>query len=168
MDTFIPAIKTETVEYDPFAGPAIERCFSTTESQREVIASSQMGDDASCAYNESITLELSGGLDQVAMKDALHHVIMRHDSLRSTFTGNGTRMVVAAEDPTLFDLLDLSAFNAEEREHMLSAIDEADMTMTFDLQKGPLFRSQLIRIAADQHLLRLSAHHVICDGWSLA
>ncbi|MCC6937274.1 MAG: amino acid adenylation domain-containing protein [Flavobacteriales bacterium] len=167
MEKFIPEIRIGSVHHDPFTGPEIERCFPTTESQREVITSSEMGDDASCAYNESITLELNGDLDRSLMQTVLHQLVMRHDSLRATVTSNGMQMIVGKEDPTSFEFVDLASLGTEEQQRKLKAIDDADMTRTFDLHKGPLFRHLLIRTAADKHLLRLSAHHAVCDGWSL-
>src|SRR5690606_27383687 len=55
---------------------------------------------------------------------------------------------------------------AEQRKH-LDQLARKDMTTVFDLVNGPLFRAWLIKTATDTHLLRLTGHHVVCDGWSL-
>jgi hypothetical protein len=70
MERFIPETKLVAVDFDPFAGPAIESTIPTTEAQREVFTASLMGREASCAYNESVSLELTGALDEAALINA--------------------------------------------------------------------------------------------------
>ena len=167
MEKFIQEPRFVAVDFDPFTGPAIERTIPTTEAQREVLTASEMGVDASCAYNESVSLELKGTLDQAATERAMHELVRRHESLRATLNASGTRMLVT--DEVRFDLpfTDLSSLSEAERTKQIEAIAQKDMTTPFDLRNGPLFRAQLIKVASDAHLLRLCGHHVVCDGWSL-
>ena len=58
MEKFIPETRLVPVDFDPFVGAPIERTVPTTEAQREVFIASTMGEEASCAYNESVSLEL--------------------------------------------------------------------------------------------------------------
>lgn len=167
MEKFIQEPRFVAVDFDPFTGPAIERTIPTTEAQREVLTASEMGVDASCAYNESVSLELKGALDQSAIERAMHELVKRHESLRSTLNASGTRMLVTDEVRFELPFTDLSSLNEAERVKQLDAIAQKDMTMPFDLRNGPLFRAQLIKVAGDAHLLRLCGHHVVCDGWSL-
>ena len=78
MEKFITETRFVPVDFDPFAGSAIERIIPTTEAQREVLTASEMGVDASCAYNESVSLELSGDLDRKAIEQAMLQLIARH------------------------------------------------------------------------------------------
>ncbi|MBK8498107.1 MAG: amino acid adenylation domain-containing protein [Flavobacteriales bacterium] len=167
MEKFITETRFVPVDFDPFAGSAIERIIPTTEAQREVLTASEMGVDASCAYNESVSLELSGDLDRAALDAAMQQLVKRHESLRSTLSASGTRMIVT--DEVRFELAhtDLSSATVSEREEQLRTIAKQDMTTPFDLRNGPLFRARLIRVDAGVHLLRLSGHHAVCDGWSL-
>ena len=167
MEKFIQEPRFVAVDFDPFTGPAIERTIPTTEAQREVLTASEMGVDASCAYNESVSLELKGTLDQAATERAMHELVRRHESLRATLNASGTRMLVT--DEVRFDLpfTDLSSLSEAERTKQIDAIAQKDMTTPFDLRNGPLFRAQLIKVASDAHLLRMCCHHVVCDGWSL-
>jgi len=167
MEQFIQEPRFVAVDFDPFAGPAIERTIPTTEAQREVLTASEMGVDASCAYNESVSLELKGTLDQSALERAMHELVKRHESLRATLNASGTRMLVTDEVRFELPFADLSSLNEAERAKQLGAIAQKDMTTPFDLRNGPLFRAQLIKVAGDAHLLRLCGHHVVCDGWSL-
>ena len=167
MEKFIREPRFVAVDFDPFTGPAIEQTIPTTEAQREVLTASEMGVDASCAYNESVSLELKGTLDRPALERAMHELVKRHESLRSTLNASGTRMLVTEEVKFELPFNDLSSLSDDERSKQLDAIAQKDMTTPFDLRNGPLFRAQLIKVAGDTHLLRLCGHHVVCDGWSL-
>lgn len=165
MEKFIQEPRYIAVDHDPFAGPSIVRTIPTTEAQREVLTASDMGVDASCAYNESVTLELKGALDGAALEKAMHDLIARHESLRATLNASGTRMLIT--DETSFELPFSDLSQASDKEAQLDAIARKDMTTPFDLRNGPLFRARLIRVSDELHLLRLTGHHVVCDGWSL-
>ncbi|HMQ76697.1 MAG TPA: amino acid adenylation domain-containing protein [Flavobacteriales bacterium] len=167
MERFIPETRYIPVDFDPFKGPAVERAIPTTEAQREVLAAAEMGVEASCAYNESVSLELTGQLDRAALEHAMNALVRRHEALRSTLNASGTRMLIADELHLALPFTDLSDLPDAERSRRLDAIARTDMTTAFDLRNGPVFRAQLIRTAADAHLLRLTGHHVVCDGWSL-
>jgi amino acid adenylation domain-containing protein len=167
MEKFIQEPRFVPIDFDPFTGPAIERAIPTTEAQHEVLTASEMGVDASCAYNESVSLELKGDLDRSALEQAMLALVKRHESLRATLNASGTRMLVTDEVRFELPFTDLSSLNDAERAKQLDAIAQKDMTTPFDLRNGPLFRAQLIKVASDAHLLRLCGHHVVCDGWSL-
>lgn len=165
MEKFIQEPRYIAVDFDPFAGPSIERTIPTTEAQREVLTASEMGVDASCAYNESVSLELKGPLDRAALEKAMRDLIARHESLRATLNASGTRILIT--DEVAFELPFTDLAEAKDKEAQLDAIARKDMTTPFDLRNGPLFRALLIRVSDDLHLLRLTGHHVVCDGWSL-
>ncbi|MBL8001794.1 MAG: amino acid adenylation domain-containing protein [Flavobacteriales bacterium] len=167
MERFISETRLLPVEHDPFAGPAIELAIPTTEAQREVFVAAEMGRDASCAYNESVTLELTGTLDQGALEQAVNDLVQRHEALRSTISLNGTRMLVSGSPSLTFQRIDLAGLPPAEREKGLHALAEEDMTTAFDLVRGPLFRLRSITIDANTTLVRITGHHVVCDGWSL-
>ncbi|MBV6405294.1 MAG: amino acid adenylation domain-containing protein [Flavobacteriales bacterium] len=167
MERSIPVARRIPVDFDPFAGPAVQRAFPTTEAQREVLTASEMGAEASCAYNECVTLELRGALDRAALEQAVQGLVERHEALRATLNASGTRMLIAAPRTLAMPFTDLAALPDAERQQRLEALAHADMTTAFDLRNGPVFRVQLIRTAPDTHLLRLTGHHAVCDGWSL-
>ncbi|MBL7951727.1 MAG: amino acid adenylation domain-containing protein [Flavobacteriales bacterium] len=167
MEKFIPETRFVPVEHDPFSGTAIDQVIPTTEAQREVLTASEMGHDASCAYNESVSLELNGTLDRASLEKALAQLVDRHVSLRSTISPSGTRMVVAENLIIDLPFHDLSALDARKRDEQLARIAQQDMNGAFNLKNGPLFRAALIKLSPELHHLRLTGHHVVCDGWSL-
>ncbi|MCW5557073.1 MAG: amino acid adenylation domain-containing protein [Verrucomicrobiae bacterium] len=162
-----PEKREQPVDFDPFDGPEIGCTIPTTEAQREVFVAAQMGPEASCAYNESVSLELIGALDTARMETAIARLIERHEALRGCLSADGLKVVVLETVDIKPTVLDLSGKSATERQRELDAIAERDMTTPFDLRNGPVFRVLLIRLAPDLHLLRLTGHHVLVDGWSL-
>ena len=154
------------VDYDPFAGGALSRVVPTTEPQREVWLAARLGDDASLAFNESVSLRLRGALDATALGKALQEVVARHDALRASFGPDGETFCVLEDGAFALPLTDLSVLSATEREARVASIKRAGVDTPFRLETGPLFQAELLRLSANEHLLLMNAHHIVCDGWS--
>jgi amino acid adenylation domain-containing protein len=136
-----------------------------TESQTEIWLAAQMGEEASCAFNESVSLRLRGALDASALGNALTLLFARHDALRAHFTPTGEEMCISAAGAVDLPLVDLSG--SPDPEAALATIVAQDARTAFDLVNGPCVRMQLVRLSAAQHVLVFTAHHIICDGWSI-
>ncbi|TAJ38189.1 MAG: amino acid adenylation domain-containing protein [Reyranella sp.] len=135
-----------------------------TDPQLEILTAAQMSDEASCAFNESISISFDGEIDAAALAAALNAVIARHQALRGRIGRADERMHFA---PSL--VLDLEAQDcSRERdpEAALAACIAADARTPFDLWAGPLVRAMLVRLAKDRHVLLFTVHHIVCDGWS--
>jgi amino acid adenylation domain-containing protein len=150
----------------PTAAATPQTGIPLTESQTEIWLSAQMGDEASCAFNESVTLRLSGQLDEKALREALSQVISRHDGLRATFSATGEEMRI--QPPAAIDLpaIDVAADGLEKAEQSLEGMIAAEANTPLDLIDGPTVRYRLVRLAPQIHALILTAHHIVCDGWS--
>ncbi len=157
---------TIAVDYDPFAGGALARVVPTTEPQRELWLASQLGEDASLAYNESVSLRLRGALDAARLQRALQAVVARHDALRASFGPDGETFCVLEPAPLPLPLTDFSPLPAAEREQQLAERRRTGVETTFALAQGRLFRAELVRLSAQDHVLLMHAHHLVCDGWS--
>jgi amino acid adenylation domain-containing protein len=139
-----------------------------TESQLEIWLSAQLGDDASCAFNESVSLRTRGSLDSAALQAAMNLVLARHDALRATFSATGEEMrISAAAQSFQYPLTDLSAKTPAEAELAYGVIVDADARTAFDLVNGPAIRAHLVKLPGDSHAFMITAHHIICDGWSI-
>ncbi|MBL8957289.1 MAG: amino acid adenylation domain-containing protein, partial [Myxococcaceae bacterium] len=149
--------------FDPFAGPALVAGAPTTESQREIWASSQLGPDANLAYNESVSVTLEGPLDVARLESALRQLVQRHEVLRSTFSHDGLTLIVAASADIALAQVDLTGRPDELEGLTVRAVSEP-----FDLEKGPLVRVQLAKLSPAEHVLVFTAHHIVVDGWSFA
>ncbi len=134
-----------------------------SQPQQEIWLAAQMGDMASCAFNESVTLRLHGHIDHSALSEALNDVVARHDALRAHFSRTGEQMHVL---PALSMDLPHHMFRGDSEKQLKSFIAD-DARTPFDLVNGPLVRAALLSLADDEHALIFSAHHIICDGWSM-
>ncbi|WP_201313965.1 non-ribosomal peptide synthetase [Dyella sp. EPa41] len=154
------------VDYDPFAGATLERVVPATAPQREVWLASTLEPHASLAYNESATLRLHGELNAAALQTALQQLTDRHEALRATFGKDGSELCIAARQSLECPLRDLSWLGPDEQQEEIDATLQRVVTEPFDLEAGPLVRTQLLRLSGDEHLLVFTAHHIVCDGWS--
>ncbi|HEX2080094.1 MAG TPA: condensation domain-containing protein, partial [Longimicrobium sp.] len=120
----------------------------------------------STAFNIPQTLRLRGTLDAEALDRALVGVVRRHHVLRTVFRlqDDEAVQVVMPAPATLLRVEDAAGadLEAEIRRRMA-----AEAQWRFDIEQGPLFRATLVRFAADDHLLLLTMHHLVTDGWSL-
>jgi len=156
------------VDFDPFADGELLLTAPATESQKEIWASVQMGDAANCAYNESQSLRLKGNLDVEALQSAVQQLVQRHEALRTTFSTDGNTLCIIASRQIEISIIDLSGLEPQEQETKIASILQQEVEQPFDLEHGPLFRSKIVKLQMQEHLAVLTAHHIICDGWSWA
>ncbi|BAY99674.1 amino acid adenylation domain-containing protein [Tolypothrix tenuis PCC 7101] len=156
------------VEFDPFAEGELLLTAPATESQKEIWASVQMGDAANCAYNESQSLRLKGELDVKVFQSALQELVLRHEALRTTFSTDGNTLCIVDSLQIEIPIIDISSLEKQEQQEKLASIRQQEVEKPFDLEHGPLFRAQIIKLQPQEHIAILTAHHIICDGWSWA
>lgn len=155
------------VEFDPFTGPEIIRVLPAIEPQLEIWISCRLGgEDANRSYNESVSLRLSGPFDRPAMENAIRDLVARHEALRSAFSADGLKILVFKELKADLHFEDLSAAR-ENQQAFITDVSSRDAQTSFDLLKGPLFRMTLLKLAEEEYFFKLTAHHIVCDGWSL-
>jgi amino acid adenylation domain-containing protein len=116
-------------------------------------------------YHVPMRLRLRGALDRAALGRALDRIVARHESLRTTFAQvDGVPEQRIAPADAGFHLVEHELAGREDAEVERVMADEAEAP--FDLERGPLFRGRLVRLADDDHVLLLTLHHVVSDGWS--
>ena len=120
-------------------------------------------------YNMPIALRLHGELRTAALAGALAALTARHEALRTTFADRAgepfQRISVMAS--TVLRQVDLQSLPADRRETEARRLAEEEGAAPFDLAHGPLLRARLLRLAAGEHVLLLTIHHIVSDGWSL-
>ena len=161
-DPFAPG---DPVDYDPFVGPELEAVFPATAMQMEIWPSAQMGDDASSAFNESCKIHFNGPLNRHALHAAIQDVVQRHQSLRASFSINGEQMCIAKT--VVVDLPEDQLPDNGPFEEVMKQAVATEVSIPFDLHHGPLLRVRLLHRNNQEHYLLLTAHHMVCDGWSL-
>lgn len=122
------------------------------------------------AYSNPIAFRITGGLDVLALQQALNEIIRRHESLRTTFRSYNGITVQVILPPCKLDMpiIDLEHLAEAEREAEALRLVTDESQKLFDLEKGPLLRGLLVRLREDKYILSLTTHHIISDGWSLS
>ena len=117
----------------------------------------------SAAYNIPVALRLDGALDIEALESSFAALIARHETLRTTFRQDGERCVQVIHPATPFVLAVEQLASGESLEASIAA----EVRRPFDLQQGPLLRVKLLHLGENQHVLVLTQHHSVSDGWSM-
>ncbi|HEY0735280.1 MAG TPA: amino acid adenylation domain-containing protein, partial [Herpetosiphonaceae bacterium] len=121
-------------------------------------------------YLIPLAVRLRGALDLAVLERSLSTILERHEVLRTTFAAeNGEPFQVIAEpQPLTLQVVDRRALAEQEREAEIQRSVLAETQQPLDLHQGPLLRGRVVRFAADDHVLLLTAHHIVFDGWSYA
>ncbi|HEX2080603.1 MAG TPA: non-ribosomal peptide synthase/polyketide synthase [Longimicrobium sp.] len=127
----------------------------------------QLG-DLGGAYHIRTGVRLRGALDRAALARALDTIVARHEALRTVFAqvdGVPEQRIAPADIGFLLREHDLARRADAEAE--LGRLVDQETHAVFDLQRGPLIRGRLVRLAADDHVLLLTMHHIVSDAWSM-
>nr|WP_017905470.1 non-ribosomal peptide synthetase [Pseudomonas fuscovaginae] len=120
----------------------------------------------SAAYNIAMALRLQGRLDVTALQGSLQALVARHEPLRTVFTETDGQPLQVVLPSGAFEL-PVERLAAGEGDARVQAFVLEHSQAPFDLRKGPLMRAALLRVADDEHVLVLTLHHIVADGWSL-
>ncbi len=154
------------VDFDPFAPRGAKIVLPLTPAQQEVWMAAQMGAEASTAYNQCFPMRLVGPLSIESMRTAIAGLVSRHDALRATFSENGETQTIAPAATIPLTLGDVSGLAVKERSTAVDDLLAREVREAFDLVNGPLARFHIVRESDDRHVLIMTAHHLVCDGWS--
>ena len=123
----------------------------------------------SVVYNMPTPFRCLGWLDLAALQRAVDTLVQRHEALRTTFAVvDGQLVQVLAPTLTIpVTVVDLQPVPEPERQARAQALSHAEDRQPFDLQRGPLLRVAVLRLAPEEQLVLLTTHHIISDGWSL-
>ncbi|RYE33077.1 MAG: amino acid adenylation domain-containing protein [Hyphomicrobiales bacterium] len=135
-----------------------------TEAQAEIWLSDQTGPEASAAFNESVSLTLDGDIDVNRLAETIRQVAARHAILHARFSADGETMRIAPSDALPVAIVDLG--NQSEPESALRARIEARASRPYDLVQGPVAEAEIVRLGDKKHVVIVSTHHIVCDGWS--
>jgi len=123
----------------------------------------------SAFYNVPAAVRLKGSLNKEALEQTLTEVIRRHEVLRTRFGTVGGRavQVIEAAAPVQLEVEELSELEVAEREARVRELAQEEAATPFDLSRGPLLRVKLVRLDEQDHVVLLTLHHIVMDGWSL-
>jgi amino acid adenylation domain-containing protein len=142
--------------------------FPASPAQLNIWVAAQF-EGGSTAFNLTRSFRLDGHVDREALRQALDALVGRHEALRTTFAfadGELAQVTAAAEGHPVSLRLEHPA-GARPDDTGITAYVRPFAASPFDLEAGPLVRAQLASFAGDEHVLTLSTHHIVVDGWSL-
>ena len=139
--------------------------FPATRAQSRFWMEAQLGFDNAMPE----LLELEGPLDLRALRLSLDMLVKRHAALRTTFdvAGSDVMQTIGLPVPASIEMLDLGAEPPERRDERAMELVADRSRVAFDLQRGPLFRSHLMKLAPERHLLLWNLHHILGDHVSI-
>ncbi len=148
---------------EPEAGPA------PLSFQQEQLWFLDQLDPGSPAYNQPVGIRFDGELDTEALARALAAIVVRHDSLRTTFSVDESRprQTVSPAGDFSLERIDLAHLPEPEREAALRRMLREQARKPLDLARGPMIRTVLFRLAPNRHVLEMILHHIVSDGWSI-
>ncbi|GAB0068503.1 non-ribosomal peptide synthetase [Pseudomonas syringae] len=120
-------------------------------------------DPQNTAYIIPAVLRLRGSLDIAALEHSFSALIARHETLRTTFRQQGEQALQIIHPPRAL-ILSVESLPSGQN---LEACVQQEMQRPFDLEQGPLLRVRLLNLNTDEHVLILTQHHIVSDGWSM-
>ncbi|UXC39332.1 amino acid adenylation domain-containing protein [Cupriavidus gilardii] len=120
-------------------------------------------------YNIPRAVRLRGTLDRLALHRTFDTLVERHESLRTTFHQQDEQAVQRIHPPSPLPIAisDLRDIDPAQRDAAVQSMVDAEAQAPFDLEQGPLLRVRLLRLADDDHILLVTMHHIVSDGWSM-
>ncbi|NER45916.1 MAG: amino acid adenylation domain-containing protein, partial [Symploca sp. SIO1A3] len=139
-----------------------------TEAQKQLLVLAQMSEEGSLAYGVSLSMNLKGSLDVEVLNLCVQTLCDRHESLRTIIDiENQTQKILPSLNLPV-TVVDLAESNPKTQQARLAAWYGQESQSPFNLTQGPLFRAHVLRLQQQEHVLVLSGHHIILDGWSMS
>ena len=171
------AALAENIEELRFGGgstrPAVERVsrderLPLSYAQQRLWFLEQM-EPGSAIYNVPLALRVNGELAVEVLETSLREVIRRHEVLRTRFELRDGEAEQVIDEQVEFNvaLEDLSGLEREAAERAVQELARVEAQRGFDLRTGPLLRAKLLQLSTSEHVLLLTMHHIVSDGWSL-
>ncbi|MEW9099579.1 non-ribosomal peptide synthase/polyketide synthase [Pseudomonas aeruginosa] len=168
---FLETLRGEGIDFSLFPIPA---GVSSAERDRLSYAQQRMWflwhlEPQSGAYNLPSAVRLNGPLDRQALERAFASLVQRHEALRTVFPRGADDSLAQAplQRPLEVAFEDCSGLPEAEQEARLREEAQRESLQPFDLCEGPLLRVRLIRLGEERHVLLLTLHHIVSDGWSM-
>ncbi|WP_158553987.1 non-ribosomal peptide synthetase [Micromonospora deserti] len=118
-------------------------------------------------YNLAFAYRLHGPLDAAALEHALSEIVARHEALRTRFASDGNTQWQVIDPPSRVKLMVEDVRRADDPVAQAHQLAAEEARAPFSLERGPLLRNRLVWLADDDHVLLVTMHHIVADGWSM-
>ncbi|MGG1243184.1 amino acid adenylation domain-containing protein [Bacillus cabrialesii] len=143
--------------------------YELSPEQKQLVMASHYGNEASAALNQSIMLKVKGELQHTPLTQAVQHIVDRHEALRTVIHVDDEVQQVQERMNIEIPVIDFTGYPDEKRESEIQKWLTEDAKRPFHFhEQNPLFRIHVLTSAQDEHLIVLTFHHIIADGWSIA
>ncbi|SOD62616.1 amino acid adenylation domain-containing protein [Streptomyces zhaozhouensis] len=150
--------------------PGVEDVLPLSPLQEGMLFQALYDEEGPDLYVHQLLLDLSGPLDTRALRAAARALLKRHANLRVSFRHADLSQpvqVVHAKVSVPWEQIDLSTLDHEQQQAELARLADVDQARGFDLERPPLMRFTVFRLAPDRFRLMLTKHHILLDGWSV-
>jgi natural product biosynthesis luciferase-like monooxygenase protein len=147
--------------------PAKPVILPTLDAQKELLLFSRGSETASLSYNQSVAVRLRGPFALASLQHALNEVMRRHEALRTVFSSGEEFQQVLPEPRLPLQQIDLAAKDAGAQALAINEWMGEEAQRPFQLDTAPLWRVTVLTLNQGDHLLVITVHHVIADGWSI-
>uniref|UniRef100_UPI001145E1F9 amino acid adenylation domain-containing protein n=1 Tax=Xenorhabdus kozodoii TaxID=351676 RepID=UPI001145E1F9 len=163
---------TDTATTTPVTIPVVDhsQVLPLSFAQQRLWFLGQLDPAASLAYHIPMALRLAGQLNRHALRRAFDHLVARHESLRTRFvliSGQPCQHIDPADIGFHLCYQDLRPLPPEVQDSRIAELTALDAQTPFDFTQDPLLRGHLLQLADEEHVLLLTQHHIITDGWSV-
>jgi non-ribosomal peptide synthetase component F/thioesterase domain-containing protein len=166
-----PPLEVKVLDQGAANAPSDEESvfvFPATLAQRRFWLLDKLHPGGNSALNLALPLRLRGPLAVPALRRALNEVAARHEALRTTFISERGELRQLISPSVTLELPrdDARTIPAAEHAQFVDRMIREETERPFALEIGPLIRARLIQLSETEHLLVLTVHHIISDGWS--
>ncbi len=152
---------------EPVIPPRADPLFAPLSFAQEQLWKIELAAPGRPWHNIPLAYQVDGPLDAALLEQSFNEVVARHESLRTTFRSvSGVPMQVIS--PHVHVSLDQADLTSDaDSDSSLRTVARIEALAPFDLERGPLVRFVLARCTAERHVLFVTVHHIVCDGWSI-
>jgi len=140
-----------------------------THAQKRIWFLQNLDNDNS-AYHIPGVLRLEGLLDEQSLIKSFQELVKRHELLRAVFKQSGSEVfqVIKPEHTEVnMEIFHLNSYQENDQLNKVNEMVRSEAKKPFDLERGPLFRLSLIKLDTKEHILLVTIHHIVTDGWSM-
>jgi amino acid adenylation domain-containing protein/natural product biosynthesis luciferase-like monooxygenase protein len=140
----------------------------TSYVQQRILLADRLA-DGNAVYNIGMLASFSGRLNREILRMCFEEIVRRHETLRTRFEGEDGQGLQVVDPPARFDLeqIDLSAVPEAARQTEVRRLAQEEVSCRFALSRSPLFRAKLVRLGDEDHVVLVTMHHLVSDGWSI-
>ncbi|HMA64514.1 MAG: beta-ketoacyl synthase N-terminal-like domain-containing protein, partial [Fibrobacterota bacterium] len=164
-NNFVPVYDNELLSENPFTPPS-RKTIATTPAQQKIWTTIKSNTKTSLAFNDAMSIRLSGPIDKNALDAAIQGLPVIHEILRGHFTNDGMNFIIEPHVDVTVIQQNISPCTEADIISSASELEKRESNDFYDLINGPLIRVTNLNAGTEEHVLIIGVHGIIIDGWS--